>query len=171
MSRDCGSREGIFALTPLSRHLLSILLIGFAVGCNGRVANLELTEKVAQLDTDTDGTIDYQARRFYRGGRMEYSENVSHGHITRLFYYEGKLMFSESDDDGDGFAETLRVWHRWPDEFRLFERRPDGSIHPATEERLIRELRKAQAGTDQATKLWMETLRRLEGETASRDVP
>lgn len=73
----------------------------------------------------------------YRGDErilmvMSYS-NVT----TRTFCLHGSPVYVESDEDGDGFFETLMISGETMSDFEQFRRTPDGKVEPISEEKYL----------------------------------
>jgi hypothetical protein len=70
-------------------------------------------------------------------------------------------MFTESDEDRDGFFETLAITDDTDGRYivEVFKRDREGSIHPATPE----ELKKTQDSLDRMTAFWDEFWREPPG--------
>ena len=56
--------------------------------------------------------------------------------ITRSYLAGGKLVMTESDEDGDGVFESVAVFNPDTEDFEKFTRQPDGSVKPVSTQSL-----------------------------------
>lgn len=88
--------------------------------------------------------------RTYRGDDLvltHFSNSVNNTQ-ARIFYFAGREAFAESDEDGDGFFETLTVYGDTMSEFDMFTRKPDGSIVPVSTSDLTNQLQKVKEANE-----------------------
>ena len=96
--------------------------------------------------------------RTYRGDDLvltHFSNGVNNAQ-ARTFHFAGREAFGESDEDGDGFFETLTVFGKTMSEFDMFTRKPDGSIAPVSTADLTDQLQKVQEATERFMKFQKE---------------
>jgi len=96
----------------------------------------------------------------YRGDErilmvMSYS-NVT----TRTFCLHGTPMYVESDEDGDGFFESLMISGETMSDLEQFRRLPDGSVEPVSREKYLELKQKV----DQATERMNQAFKDVEKE-------
>lgn len=128
-------------------YLCGGLLAMFALlGCaSGQVRPEEprqiLRKIVAPSNTNDVTTIETT----YRGKTKILATIARNGKLSRHFLFDNHTVMIESDEDGDGFAETLIIVDRDGKRFEMFTRSRDGSVTPVNAERL-REARKKVGG-------------------------
>ncbi len=96
----------------------------------------------------------------YRGDErilmvMSYS-NVT----TRSFCLHGAAVYIESDEDGDGFFESLMIPGETMGDFEQFDRLPDGGVEPISKDDYL-ELKQE---VDQATELMNKAFKEVHDE-------
>jgi hypothetical protein len=115
--------------------LLFPLLLAFACHSEDTAG---ITNKVTEIDRDKDGKIDVRMETVYRGKTkvmMLMSRRNASGEmaiVSRSYFAGGELRMTESDEDGDGFLET--VFFHTPDsnDIEVFKRQADGSARPVS---------------------------------------
>ncbi len=102
--------------------------------------------------------------RTYRGDNLvltHFSNGVNNAE-ARMFYFEGREAFGESDEDGDGFFETLTVYGETMSEFDMFTRNSDGSVAPVSTSALTNQMRKVQEANEQFRRFQKELNKMME---------
>jgi len=82
-----------------------------------------------EIDKNEDGVLDAVIHVIYRSNSKIMFSMKQGQSETRIFYYDNMERFSETDSDGDGIFEVVRVYGE-DNEFDEFHRYPDGSIEP-----------------------------------------
>jgi hypothetical protein len=93
----------------------------------------------------SSGTKGY-LERTYRGDELvltHFSNGVNRTQ-ARTFYCAGRETAAESDEDGDGFFETLTVFGKTMSEFEMFTRKSDGSLVPVSTAALTNQMRNVE---------------------------
>ena len=149
-------------MTP---RLLLQLALALAVCASVCRAQEDVTTKSGVVP-GKGGRPDIRYEYTYRGKKCimrVFSEKRASGEFVpqaRSFQI-GHAMFTESDEDRDGFFETLAITDDTDGRItvEVFKRERDGSVHPATPE----ELKKTQASLDRMTAFWDEFWREAPG--------
>jgi hypothetical protein len=100
----------------------------------------DITTKISER-RDKDGKPDLHVETVYRG-KTKVLMIMSHRNkqgvmaVTRNYFVGGKSVLAESDDDGDGFFESVMVFDQVTDDFEMFIRQPDGSVKPISTQTL-----------------------------------
>ncbi|MCW5551270.1 MAG: hypothetical protein KIS67_03785 [Verrucomicrobiae bacterium] len=114
-----------------------LLLLLLAVTCHAEDTT-GITNKVSEIDRDKDGKVDVRMEMFYRGKTrvmMTMSKRSTSGEmaiVSRSYLAGGELRMTESDEDGDGFLETVYFHASDSDEIEVFKRHADGSVRPVS---------------------------------------
>ncbi len=92
--------------------------------------------------------------RTYRGEDLvlTYFSNGVNSTQARTYYFAGRETFAESDEDGDGFFETLTVFGDTMSEFDILRRKPDGSVVPVSASDLTNQLQKVKEANERFQK-------------------
>jgi hypothetical protein len=64
---------------------------------------------------------------------------------------------TESDDNGDGFFETVSIFDPATSDFEMFTRQPDGSVRPMATDALAALKRRSRAADEALQHLLRET--------------
>ena len=75
-------------------------------------------------------------QRTYRGGRCILFEMTENGKRTRVFTINGKAVAAESDEDNDGFFESLMIIDPETGDFEWFTRATNNIVRPVASEKL-----------------------------------
>lgn len=75
-------------------------------------------------------------QRTYRGDRCILFEMTAKGKSTRVFTINGKAVAAESDEDNDGFFESLTIFDPETGDFELFKRTTNNLVTPVASETL-----------------------------------
>lgn len=116
-----------------------------------------ITNKVAEIDRDKDGKIDFRIETVYRDKTkvmMIMSRRNQQGVIvvnSRSYLADGKLVMVESDDDGDGVLESIGVFEPSTDSFEMFTRQSDGNVKPVSTQKLV-SIKRQKAVADESMK-------------------
>jgi hypothetical protein len=159
--------------------LLAIFALFAAVGCRAEDTNA-VTSKLVERDRDKDGKPDYRVETVYRGAQMimlVWSKPNAQGVMTvtsRSYFAGGDMVTTESDEDRDGFFETLAVYRSGTGDMDVFTRQRDGSVKPVSAQTLAAHKKQNAAisefwdkafdkgaDTDKAMELMTETQRKI----------
>lgn len=102
--------------------------------------------------------------RTYRGDKLvltHFSNGVNRTQ-ARTYYFAGREAFAESDEDGNGFFETLTVFGDNISEFDVFIRKPDGSVAPVDTTDLTNRLEKFHEANERFRELQKELNRTMD---------
>jgi hypothetical protein len=101
----------------------------------------DITTKISER-TAADGKPTVRIETLYRG-KAKVFQIVSHCNkqgtlavVSRAYFVSGKLHMVESDDDGDGFFESVMVFDPTTGSFEMFTRQADGSVNPVSTQKL-----------------------------------
>jgi hypothetical protein len=136
-----------------------ILLCASSYGADITTTNItaDITTKTFER-RDGDGKSSLHIETVYRGKTkvlMIMSQRNKQGvmTVTRNYLVGGKSVLAESDEDGDGFFESVMVFDPATDDFEMFIRKPDGSVKPISTQTL--------EATKKQTAVVDESLRKL----------
>ncbi len=116
-----------------------------------------LTTKVVNVP-GKNGRSDTRIETVYRG-KNKVLVTMSHRNakgataVTRGYLVGGKMVMAESDEEGDGWFESVTVWNPGTGDFEMFTRKADGSLKPVSTA-ILEATKKQKAAAD-------ESLRRL----------
>ncbi len=79
---------------------------------------------------------DFSMKKTYRGEQRILAEMTNRGKKSRL-YVLNEFTVGESDEDGDGFFETVMIMDDSTGEFEQYIKEKDGSIRPLESEKLL----------------------------------
>lgn len=79
---------------------------------------------------------DFSMKKTYRGEQRILAEMTNRGKKARLYILNG-FTAGESDEDGDGFFETVSIMDDSTGEFEQFIKEKDGSVRPLESEKLL----------------------------------
>lgn len=120
---------------------LAILSVLFAVASVAQDP-VEVTRKSLERDQNKDGKPDVRIESVFRGKErvlVIWSKSDKSGVWTvtaRAFYAGGAMVAGESDENGDGFFETLTTYRDGTEDMEVFARQRDGSVQPVSSEKL-----------------------------------
>lgn len=140
-------------------YLLLIICIfagGGVIGCAHRegitIVVPELREETRQASWAGCKIL----TRYWRGKQKIYDEHAVgyKGQIVRSYFANGQCVMAESDEDGDGFFETITLFPDSLQDMDVFRRQTDGSVKPLESKELqelkekigraVKEFRKAE---------------------------
>jgi len=104
-----------------------------ATGCVSQKNDVITVPELRMVTRQPMGKSGPALRQYFRGANTIYNEslaNVTKNQIVRGYYAGGELIMAESDEDNDGFFETITLF---PDDLRkmeVFQRQRDGSVKP-----------------------------------------
>ncbi len=118
-------------------RFLTILSLLLAFGCSTQNTN-DVTRKVFERDRDKGGKRDFRVESIFRGKErvmVVWSKPNAKGVwsvTSRAYYVGGDMVAVESDEDGDGFFETLATYRSGTEEMEVFTRQRDGTVQPVS---------------------------------------
>ena len=119
--------------------LFVIFVLFVAVGCRAQNTN-DITTKVFERDRDKDGKPDVRIETVSRGKtpilRVHQSTKGGVTGTTRSFMVGGDTVMMEADENGDGFFETIAVYHAAKNDMEVFTRQRDGSVQAVSAQTL-----------------------------------
>ncbi len=139
------------------KMIWTLLACVVLIGCRGNQS--PSGEIRTERSSGTKGFLE----RTYRGDALvltHFSNGVNNAQ-ARTFYFAGCVAFSESDEDGDGFFETLTVFGDTMSEFDMFTRQSDGSVVAVSTSDLTNQLQKVEEVTERAQKFQKELNRMI----------
>jgi len=154
--------------TILILALFSVSLYGADITATNTAG--EITTKVFER-TAKDGKPEMRVVTVYRGNArilMTVSVPDKYGKLataSRSYFLGRDFVMSESDEDADGLFENITLFRPSTDEVEMFTRRPDGSVKPASAEKLAA-FRQQMAAT---AKLVAEPFQKMMSETNMTD--
>jgi hypothetical protein len=114
----------------------------------------DITTKVSNI-SGKDGEPEVRGETVYRG-KTRVLQIISRRNkqgtmavVSRAYCVGGKGEVVESDEDGDGFFESVAVFDPVTDDFELFTRQADGSVKPVSTESL-ETIKKKKAAADES---------------------
>jgi len=146
-------REGSRVTLELKMKMIWTLLACLVlVGCRSH------SRPSGELRTERSSGTKGFLERTYRGDELvllHHSNGVNRTQ-SRVYYFAGREAFAESDDDGDGFFETLTVFGDSMSEFDMYTRQPDGSVVPVSASVLTNQLQKVEEANERFMKFQKE---------------
>ena len=118
----------------------------------------DITTKISER-LGKDGKPDLRIETVYRGKTMvlrtmtRCKEPGAPPVVSRGYCVDGKLHLIESDEDGDGFFESVAVFDPVTDNFEKFTRLPDGTVQPVSTRSLDAIKRQKAVADDSMKKL------------------
>jgi hypothetical protein len=118
-------------------RILATTLLFAAAGCHAQDTN-GITTKAFERDPDKDGRPDLRVETVYRDGMkvmLIWSKPDAQGDLkvsSRGYFVGGDLVTTESDEDRDGFFETIAVYRAGTADMEVFTRQQDGSVTPVS---------------------------------------
>ncbi len=91
--------------------------------------------EIKEFDKDQDGVNEIKLIRTFRDGKEVKAEVINSknpANSFRAFYVNGEYVMKETDEDSDGFFETLILYDTKTDNIEVFKRSKDGQLTPAT---------------------------------------
>ena len=122
----------------------------------------DITTKISER-AGKDGKPDVRIETVYRGKTKVLqilSRRNKQGALTvvsRSYLVDGKLHMVESDENGDGFFESVAVFDTVANDFEMFTRQADGSVKPVSTEALEAIKKKKAAADESLGKLLHDT--------------
>jgi len=99
-------------------------------------------------------------KKTYRGSDVIMQETDIDGVKTISYSINGKCVCIEADEDKDGSLESLCIFDPDTDEFEIFHREKDGSVHPMES----KELQEMRQKTQEAAQAWGDTIQNIQKE-------
>ena len=126
--------------------LVCVVIIGCRQSSKPDVTNAEIRTEVTGFVNPRVGNVTIE--NTYRGDERILMV-ISYSNVTtRTYSLHGKALYTESDDDGDGFFETFMISGETMDDFEQFIRKPDGSVEPITKEKYLELKKKLHEATE-----------------------
>ena len=119
------------------KKIITLLIPCILISCISQ-QNKDLADK--RLRTEIKTGNHYTAHITYRDNEtiMKEIEITEKNQHSRSIYFKGKLKFIETDEDNDGFFETVMVlgdeMNLW--EFEIFIRNKNGDLRPLPSKKL-----------------------------------
>ena len=97
-----------------------------------------LISKKQEVSIHDNGTIDVVFTKLFRNGEMIYASSSynSKKNTVRSYYYQGKIIIEEGDEDGDGFFETTILFDANEHPIEAFSKSKDGTVAQFSEAKL-----------------------------------
>jgi len=132
---------------------LTVAFIGFGLQAQdlSKTNDLALTTKVVEFDSPTGGHVPMEET--FRGKERILAVMTRSNSVVRMLCLHGKPRYSESDEDGDGFFESVRLPGEWAADFEEFTRQPDGTLKPLSTPALKSLKRQVAAASESLSKL------------------
>ena len=119
------------------------LLCACVCGADTTTTNIvgDITTKITER-TAKDGKLNRRVEQVFRGDQrimVSLSKPDTQGVLavrSRSYYAGRDLVTIESDEDGDGFFESLAVYHPGTEDMEAFTRQRDGSVRPVSTQTL-----------------------------------
>ena len=136
--------------------IILTLLCASAYGADTVTTNIvgDITTKISERSA-ADGKPELRIETIYRG-KTKVLRITSHRDkqgklvvVSRSYFVNGRLEMVESDDNGDGFFESVAVFNPASGDFEMFIRQADGSVKPMPTEDLD-VIKKKKAAADEA---------------------
>ena len=114
------------------RHSAAAVFSCLGLYLTGCATDQQPDAPLQELGVVTRERTEYRGatKQYFRGGHQVLRETVVNGQVVRAYYVEGRLVVTESDEDGDGAVETMTVWPDGWHTFEVFRRGADGSVEP-----------------------------------------
>jgi hypothetical protein len=110
--------------------ILATLLLGALTACAQETTNTVSERR------NPDGTLRWRVETTSRGKtpvlRVRQSFKAGTTNTTRSYVVGGETVLMESDEDGDGFFETIFVYRPSTTDLEVFTRQRDGSVRPVS---------------------------------------
>jgi antitoxin component YwqK of YwqJK toxin-antitoxin module len=105
-----------------------------------------LMSRKVEVSVKDNGQIDYVFTKLFRDGKMTFASTLDNAakNTIRSYYRDGKMIFEEGDEDGDGFFETLILFDTDEQPIEAFSKNKDGVVTQFSNEKLV-ELKKSFA--------------------------
>jgi len=151
--------------------IIFILFCASVYGADTVTTNIvgDITTKISERSA-VDGKPEVRIETVYRG-KIKVLQIVSHRNklgtlavVSRSYFVDGKLYMVESDDDHDGFFESVMVWDPTTEDFEMFTRQTDGSIKPVPTVKLDEVKKKAAVAAESLR----QTLQEMSSKELSR---
>jgi len=119
------------------KKIITLLIPCFLISCV-LVPKKDFSDK--RLRTEIETGKHYSSHITYRDNEKIMEERVikEKNQHSRSIYFQGKLKFIETDENNDGFFETIMVlgdeMNLW--EFEIFIRNKDGALKPLSSKKL-----------------------------------
>jgi len=119
-----------------------ILLCASSYGADITTTNItaDITTKTFERQ-DGDGKPSLRIETVYRGKTRVLRITSKRNRqgvmtVTRGYFVGGKMVMAESDENGDGFFESIMTFDPVTDDFEVFIRQPDGAVKPISTQTL-----------------------------------
>lgn len=112
-------------------------------GCISKKIAVISVPELRVMERKPTGESGLVLKRYFRGKEKIYDEylvNPAKRLMVRGYFAGGEFVMAESDEDGDGFFETVTLFPDDLHKMEVFLRQTDGSIKPLDSEQL-RELK------------------------------
>jgi hypothetical protein len=99
------------------------------------VADATLRTEIKEYDKPGIGKIKIETT--YRGKEIIMEVIKFPKNATRSYCFHGESILSETDEDNDGFFETIDLIGDRDDDFERFTRKKDGTVEPLSKEKYL----------------------------------
>lgn len=143
---------------------MTLLICGALAGCRKsdtpKQINADIRTESQEFTKPRVGKVRIETT--YRGDErilmvMSYS-NVT----TRTFCLHGNPMYVESDEDGDGFFESLMISGETMSDFEQYRRLPDGGVEPISKEEYLDLKQKVDEATERMNQAFRDARKEME---------
>jgi len=95
----------------------------------------DATSTITTIGKDKDGDPLYKLQTFSRENKpvLRILKTTQNKLISRSYFVGGKLVMSETDEDGDGICETIALYRPGTDDVEIYTRQTDGSVKPVSD--------------------------------------
>ena len=156
-------------------HLAVILSLS---GCSRSVdANPQKMESGSTSTENRDITVKESSypeknmtiKKTYRGSDVIMQETDIDGVKTISYSINGKCVCIEADEDKDGSFEGFWIFDPDTDEFEIFHREKDGSVHPMESKKLQEMHQKTQEAAQEAAQALGDIIQKEIDESTNRN--
>ena len=155
---------GLDPLLPFMKTLLVLIL--FCTSLYGAVTTTtnnvgDITTKITERLGEA-GKPDFRFETVYRGKTIvlqilsRRNKQGAMAIVSRGYFVDGKHHMDETDEDGDGFFESITVINPVTGDFEKFTRLADGSVKPMSTEALEAIMKKLEVADELLRKLLHE---------------
>ena len=139
--------------TPLRTIAIFILALSMVACTHRRGGRVRLTPDLDEISVDLSpesaairteeeefdrpehGT--FRVKKFFRGDMLVMTTMSSNKLRTRSLHFRNEDRYIESDEDLDGFYESIAVYGDSMHDFEMFRRTPDGSVEPISSDEYL----------------------------------
>ena len=116
-----------------------------------------LAAYAAEITTRKQRIPDKQVsiEKTYRGKECILLEMTKSDSRTRAFRINGKTVMAESDENNDGFFESVMIFDPETEDFEWFNKTTNGAVIPVTGEKL-NDLKSKKTTADRALHEWLK---------------